>query len=245
MNIKSLGAALSLTIMLVGCANFKPMAFNEKSKTVDTKDKSILLMSINLSRVEKSRYVPHPIAVNFIRETPQGKPETISFKVDDDAGDTASDDNRNIYRIRVALDPGSYKLATIGGDANAFPVHGFFNIPIFSDISVPANMIGYVGRINAVLRPRKDGEFRAGPPFPLIDQAVTGISNGTFDISIENQYDDDVTEFKQVFPVLHDAKIEKLPVPKFDLNTALEFWEGKPKENLHKDGVQDTLAGAH
>lgn len=210
-----------------GCTNLNPMAFDGDSKNIDTKDKSIVLMSIKISRPEKSRFVPHPLHINLNKENKKDKPEYISFKIDNQAGEPTSEYDKNIYKVRFSLTPGTYTLTTIFGDANAFPFHGFFYIPIFSEFIVKSNSIGYIGRVNALLRPRKDDEFRAGPLIPLIDQAASGVSTGTFEISIEDKYNDDVLSFLDDFPVLNNLYIEKLPLLNFNMKKAIDIWTEK------------------
>jgi hypothetical protein len=65
-----------------------------------------------------------------------------------------------------------------------FPFHGFFFAPLHEDLDVEPNSVVYLGQVDATAVERKDGELRAGPVIPLIDQAATGFSGGTWDISV-------------------------------------------------------------
>ncbi|WOD16795.1 hypothetical protein [Paraburkholderia kirstenboschensis] len=71
---------------------------------------------------------------------------------------------------------------------------------------------------------RKDGELRAGPVIPLIDQAATGFSGGTWNISVSDQFDADVAEFKKDFPALTNASIEREVLPAWDKQKATDWW---------------------
>lgn len=73
-------------------------------------------------------------------------------------------------------------------------------------------------------------EFRAGLPFPLVDQAVTGFSGGTFDVEIIDQFEKDELEFKSRFPALRDVNIQKAILPPFDRTKAQKWWEANSRE---------------
>jgi hypothetical protein len=47
----------------------------------------------------------------------------------------------------------------------------------------------------------------------LIDQAATGFSGGTWDISVSDRFDDGITEFRKDFPALHNASIQREVLP--------------------------------
>jgi hypothetical protein len=67
-----------------------------------------------------------------------------------------------------------------------------------------------------VLRERKtDNETRAGSIFPLIDQSIVGFSGGTFDVVIEDKFDEDMQSFIKEYPVLQKVKVEKSILPQW------------------------------
>ena len=56
-----------------------------------------------------------------------------------------------------------------------------------NEIDVSQNKIVYIGNINAMIKPRvSDDQPRAGSMFPLVDQAVAGFSNGTFEVEVSD-----------------------------------------------------------
>jgi hypothetical protein len=64
--------------------------------------------------------------------------------------------------------------------------------------------------VEAVRRERKeDTELRAGPLFPLLNQAVTGFSGGTFDVTIRDAYDDDLARLRKVYPALGKLEVSR------------------------------------
>ena len=83
----------------------------------------------------------------------------------------------------------------------------------------------YIGHVQAVVRERKDGEERAGPVIPLIDQAVVGASGGTFDVTISDAWATDEALFKSTFPALARVSIEKKLLVPHDPAKVKSRWE--------------------
>lgn len=221
-------------LFLVGCANMTPMAVNKQTKNVDVNSKSIVLMTLEIARPETSRFIPHPVSVSFTKTDDQGKPVIEAFKVDGDAGSTDSKlDNK--FLLRFALAPGQYEMSTVFGMAQAFPVIASFQMPLLMKINVSPKSVTYVGRVSAVLRPRVGNEFRAGSVIPLIDQAVAGISGGTWDIAVVDAAKEDIPEFKSTFASLAATDIRTELLPPFDKSKAQTWWENDGKTTTASD----------
>lgn len=234
--------SLALSI-LAGCATVNPMAFNKTSKSIDTSKKSVLLMTIDVSRPDGSRYVPHPAVVYFEKPHAQNKEERQNFRIADT--DSIQLKGKSIYLARMALVPGKYQLVGIGGMANAFPFLGSFLVPLVMDLSVQPNSIVYVGRVTAKLRERKGNEFRAGSVIPLIDQSVTGMSDHTWDISVKDNKQEDIRLFLANYPVLSSSAIESAILPPFNRAAAQRWWEtdGKPDQEKNTDEEKPAASG--
>lgn len=224
--------AMAICFALAGCATVNPMAFDKDAKTIDTSEKSVVLMAVEVSRSDDSRYVPKPFVVKLEQPNAQSKEERQNFKLDEDE-DTVKEGDRIVYLTRMALKPGQYKLGDVTGQAKGFPFIGTFVVPLLMDLEVKPNSITYVGRLTAKLRPRQGEEFRAGPVIPLIDQSVTGLSGGTWDVTTEDLSEKDLALFRSNFPVLTTATIENAPLPPFDRAAVQRWWEG---------GMQPTAA---
>lgn len=220
---------LILCLVITSCANVRPMAINKNTQTLDTKEKSIVLLSFTLSRPEPSRFTPHPLWVRFELNNAEGKKEVIPFKVDNESGNTDSELTNTFY-FRMALSPGEYNLHTVIGNANAFPLNGFFALPLLTKIRVSEDSIEYLGRIDALMRPRKEGEFRAGSLLPLIDQAVTGVSGSTFDVVIKDNFDEDLKQFRTRFPVLINKEVKLNLLNDWKREAAQTWWHGDSAE---------------
>lgn len=207
--------------VLTGCAS--KMAFDKNTTALDTREKSIVLMTLDVSRSDDSRYVPRPFLVNVGKSQPQGTAERTSFQFSEK--DALKQADGTLYLIRVALGAGDYRVLDVNGMANAFPFVGSFIVPLVLDLKVKPGAVTYVGRVTAKLRDRKEGDFRAGPLLPLIDQAATGMTGGTWDVSVDNQAEKDLALFRSTYPVLNSVTIDTSPLPSFDRAAAYRYWD--------------------
>jgi hypothetical protein len=217
-----------VALHFVGCANVSPMAINKSTKEINTSEKSIVLFTVNLARNEPSRYIPRPSFVRFEIKNAAGKNEFVSFQTDNEAG-TYGSELSNTFYVRTALAPGEYVLHTILGSTSAFPFNGFFVMPVLIKVNVPNHKVAYLGRIDALLRPRANEEFRAGSVIPLIDQSVTGVSGNTFEISIKDNYQEDMPEFKKRFPVLENTEVQPIILNAWSRAVAEAWWHNDSK----------------
>ena len=72
---------------------------------------------------------------------------------------------------------------------------------------------------------------------PLIDQSVTGISGGTFDVTIRDGSEADLPTFTTRFPVLNNRSIQKSILSPWDREKAQAWWENGGKESpITKEG---------
>jgi hypothetical protein len=89
-----------------------------------------------------------------------------------------------------------------------------------------------VGRVSATLRtPRQRGEFRAGPLLPLLDQAIAGMSNSTWDVTIADRADTDLALFRQNFKAVESASVINAPLPAFDRVAVQKWWDNSDPKN--------------
>jgi hypothetical protein len=222
-------ASTMLCLALTGCATVNQMAFDKKSTAIDTKEKSVILMTVDVSRSDGSRFVPEPFVVKLAKPNAQSKEERQNFKLDKDV-DAVQENGHSVYLVRASLAPGDYKLQEVMGMAKGFPIIGTFIVPLNTDLRVKPGAVVYVGRIKATLRERVGNEFRAGPLLPLLDQSIAGMSGSTWDVSYDNLADKDIGLFRAAYPVLGSVNIETAPLPKFDRAAAQRQWDGDAKE---------------
>ena len=209
--------------VLSACATTKDMALNEDTKTIDTSKESIVLVALDVFRSDGSRYTPEPEFMWVNKGSDLEKKDLIKFELDSD--DAENRDGHGVLLASMALAPGEYNLYSINGEARGFPFRGFFDVPIHQNFTVKQGRITYIGHITARLRPRSDKEYRAGPVIPLIDQAATGLSGGTWDTTIEDMSAKDIPSYRARFSALSSEAIVTDSLPAFDRAAIQRWWE--------------------
>jgi hypothetical protein len=213
--------ALSMVLLLSGCATHPKMALVKGQDTVDLSNKSVGLIFIRLSNQYKPGYQPNLWVVSFQRNIYNSTSKKWKYNENStieifDAPYRSEKDGFNEYLLTVGLEPGIY-------DSVSF--HSKYDIPLLlkaetglylkTNVEIKPNEVIYLGHIDAVIRERKsDAEVRAGPLLPLIDQAVPGFSTGTYDVTIQDRFDDDIIMFSEEYPGLQKVRIEKAVFPK-------------------------------
>lgn len=206
-----LGAAAIVLLLASGCATSKPMPLNESATTLDLAKEGVAIFTVRTSNQFKTGYQPN-VGFVHVKQRAGEKKELFNFPAPGPIA--AVEEQYNEYLVSISLPPGKYKLRHIGGSSNKLLVYSTFFVPVFVDIELKPNKILYLGRIEATLRERKnDSELRGGPLAPLLDQAVSGFSKGTFDIKIYDNYDKDMAAFTQKYPLLKKYTVEKAVLP--------------------------------
>jgi hypothetical protein len=219
-------AAILAFATLSGCVNVQTMALKKGQGDLSTATKSVVLMAVEVSRSDESRYQPLPSILWVTDLNWEAREQTLRFQMTRKS-DTTDVDGRTVYLTSIALSPGRYHFEGISGVAAAFPFVGQFFIPIVADFEVKPTRVSYVGHLKAVMRPRLEGEFRAGSSIPLIDQSATGMISHSWDVSIDNQSDGDLAMFRGQVPALAGISIDIDPLPAWDRAAAQRRWDGQ------------------
>ena len=212
-----------ITLFITGCATPTKMAFQNESDVIGSKP--IFLMTATLKNSYKTSYQPELLVVNVEKKDAKDSKDRLNFTMDEKAKlktDAPEDGSR--YLLRMEIENGDYVIRGLSGYSGVFPVRGSFFAPLHADTKSDGVGIFYLGHVAATVREGKEGEFKAGPAFPLIDQAVTGFSGGTFDIEITDQFEKDGADFKAKFPALRNVNIQKVILSKFDREKAQQWW---------------------
>jgi hypothetical protein len=218
-------AALVGAVLLTGCATPTKMAFGDGAQTADTA-KPVMLMAVNFKNKYRPDYQPKLVVVGVERVGATEAKDRLNFTMDDKARmETGNAEAGNTYLLRMELPPGKYQIVGMSSRSGVFPFMGSFFAPLHVPLEVTENGIFYLGHVNAVVRERQGNEFRAGPPLPLLDQAVVGASGGTFDIEIIDAQASDEALFRERFAALKSATIRKAMLPAFDRARAQKWWE--------------------
>lgn len=222
--MKSIRACVLLALLgvLPGCATVLKMSPKKTASSLDTSRQSVLLASLTIENKHHESFRPNPIVVFIERNGGHEKGDRLSYQFDDDA---EADTPARHFLIRIPIEPGRYQLVGINGAAGVFPIHGVFILPLHYDIDVKPGAVEYLGHIDAAVVDRKDGELRAGPLLPLIDQAAAGFSGGTWTVEVSDGSPRDIDEFRAAFPALATAPIEKDLLPQWDKARETARWQ--------------------
>jgi hypothetical protein len=206
--VLALLAAL-ITVAAAGCASVRPMALGGSAAPA-LNGASLVLLTIRVSNQFRPAYPPD---AKYILIGTAGTPrEILSFRLD--AAYRQGANGVNEYLVSLELPPGSYRLREVFGSSGRFPIRGVFVVTVFLPFTVEPNTVTYLGRLEATVRERtSEREYRAGPPVPIIDQAVTGFAEGTFDVRIADGYAEDLAAFHARYPALAAHAVRKALLP--------------------------------
>lgn len=185
---------LSVTLFS-GCGLYGMALYSKDS--LDLSSKSIALFTLRTSNQLKPSVEPY---VNFIEIKSRDNNKSSRFVTEKPHENQEKDFLE--YLVSVDLAPGRYWIGNVSGNGMVAVIMGHFCFPLDATFELPANSIVYLGHVNMVHRKLVDGEQRAGSIFPLIDQAVSGFSGGSFDIEVSDRSDIDIPLFKEKYPLL-------------------------------------------
>lgn len=206
-------AVIVLSMVLSGCGG--NLALVKGQAELNASDSSIVLVPIKIANINKPGY--QPVLLSASLDGADG------HRIDVDGSLFKEEKNKyKEYLMSFILKPGVYTLTDIIGNYKIMLLlNAYCLVPISAAFEVKPNSITYLGHINADIVERKDDNAdRAGSLFPLMDQAIAGFSNGTFVINVEDHYDEDVARYREAYPALKSAKIDKSILPQWKSSKA-------------------------
>jgi hypothetical protein len=213
MNRTITAAAVGAALALGGCATTGKMALSKDAAGLELGQQSLVLMTMRLGNTYKPDSQPKLRAVSIRAE--EGERATTSFEI----GELIARDESQTNQFEEAafsfpLPPGRYQMREVSVYTPGIFAPGSGTVPIFARFEVKPGQVVYLGRIEAVRRERKDdAELRAGSVVPLIPQAVSGYSGGTFDVKIRDAYESDLKLLRDSYPALQKAQVAKSVLP--------------------------------
>ena len=198
-----------------GCAGNK-MALTKDQSDIDLTKKSIALLSVRIS----NQYKPsRQLKLLSVVICPQSE-TNCKHDLPSNPGSPYKPYKRekkhfNEYLMSYELESGTYN---IDGLYTTYKIptltSGFGYTKLNLKTEIKPNSISYLGHLDITLREKKsDAEISAGGSVPLIDQYIPGFSSGTFDVEVEDKFDEDMKSFISEYPALKKVKVEKSILP--------------------------------
>ena len=206
-----------LVLTMSGCAG-NNVTVNKDQPDIDLTRKSIALLSVRIS----NQYKPdRQIELQSVIICPQSE---LNCKQDLSSNPGSpykpykrEKDYFNEYLLKYELESGSYN---IDGLYTTYRIPtltsgvGFAKLNLKTEIK--PNAIIYLGHLDIVLREKKNNaEISAGGAIPFVDQYIPGFSSGTFDVIVEDKFDEDMKSFISEYPALQKFKVEKSILPQW------------------------------
>lgn len=237
-----LACGITGLMLLSGCATVNQMALKQGDKTLDLNGKGLALMSLTVANHYKPDYQPKVFVVQVETPHAKSKKDRQNFKIDADGTIVTTHGPR--YLARMALTPGHYIIRGAMCMYKSLFITAFCEMPIQEDIDIKANQVSYLGRVAGTIRKSHGDELHAGSALPLIDQAVTGFSSGTFDVKISDRRKEDMKLFRKFFPALDNTPIQMAIMAPFDRERA-KIWfdsDGAKDKPEHGSGKKQTAS---
>ena len=204
-----------LVFAMSGCAGNK-MALTKGKSDIDLTKKSIVLLSVRIS----NQYKPsRQLKLLSVVICPQSE-TNCKHDLPSNPGSPYKPYKRekkhfNEYLLSYELESGTYN---IDGLYTTYKIptltSGFCYTKLNLKTEIKPNSISYLGHLDITLREKKsDAEISAGGSVPLIDQSIPGFSSGTFDVEVEDKFDEDMKSFISEYPALKKVKVEKSILP--------------------------------
>ncbi len=216
---------LTSTLLMTGCATRNKMAFEDESEKLTPASNPVFLMTTTVKNNYKN-YQPKILVAKLEKPGAKNAEDRLNFLIDN-AGkiESNNDKNGNTYLLRFQLPAGEYEFVHMFGMASALLINGTFIVPMHATIKSNTPGVYYLGHAEATVRERVGEEFKAGPSIPLLDQAISGASGGTFDVTFSDQWDAYEKTFRAKFKALEGVEVKKAILPAFDRAKAQTWWE--------------------
>ena len=204
--IKALFAALTIAV-LSGCAT----SLDKNATAVDWTKGSVVALSVELNNEYKPNYHPTHLGVVIIKKAGTETRQRIPAFSAIPAG-------TNAYLVTQQIQPGKYTISTIYGMAHKFPIIGNIDFSVDAPFEVAPNSVIYLGRVSAVNVERKNKDDQsAGGVIPIIDQAISGYGNGTLNVVLKDNYEEDVKILKREYIAIQNLDVVRSPLKKMTL----------------------------
>jgi hypothetical protein len=206
-----------LVFTMSGCAVNK-MALTKGQSDIDLTKKSIALLSVRISNQYKPSRQLELLSVFICPQSESNCKHDLPSNPGSPYKPYKREKNSfNEYLLSYELESGTFN---IDGFYTTYRIptlisgFGFAKLNLKTEIK--PNSISYLGHLDITLREKKsDTEIMAGRAIPHIDQYIAGFSSGTFDVVVEDKFDEDMKSFISEYPALQKVKVEKSILPQW------------------------------
>lgn len=206
--IGKLFGTIVLVVGLTGCFTKMPLRSDEPVGLAPTQSLAVFKMTLK-NEFKNYRLTPDMISLEAI-EASGGKTYHFAFTTPE-----RQISDREVEMLgSFALPPGDYQISKFTGKTDLgfaiLPVLGKFDPTFERGFSIGTNDSVYLGHIMARLVERKsEDEERAGPIIPVLDQAATGMSNGTFKFEVVDDFQKDIEYIKVRYPTVANRSFRR------------------------------------
>jgi hypothetical protein len=220
-------ASLTLALLFTSCATQQGMAGLENADSVSKSTIPVYLLTVTLKNNSVAAYQPKLVAVKLEKHTGPESSKIILIEADQlSKNESLSPAVGNSYLLRMAIAPGDYTILGLTSVGQSMFTCGDFFTPLKMHLAPSAPGVYYLGHIDATVRERKEGEFRAGGNLlPTQEQRIIGAFGGTFDVEISDQWETDAAKFQTKFPALNGISIQKTILPPFSRSQIQQWWD--------------------
>jgi ketosteroid isomerase-like protein len=206
-----------LVFAMSGCAGNK-MALTKGKCDINLTNKSIALLSVKISNQYKPKRQLKLLNVVFCPQSEPNCKHDLPSHYESPYKPYKKEKNHfNEYLLSYELKSDTYNidgLYTIYRIPALISGFGYAKLNLKTEIK--PNSISYLGHLDITLREKKsDAEINAGGNVPYIDQSIAGFSSGTFDVVVEDKFDEDMKSFISEYPALKCVNVEKAILPQW------------------------------
>jgi hypothetical protein len=223
-----------LVFTMSGCAGNK-MAITKGKSDIDLTRKSIALLSVRISNQYKPKRQLELLKAVICPQSETNCKHDLPSHFESPYKPYKREKNRfNEYLLKYELESGTFN---IDGFYTTYRIpmliSGFGFAPLNFKTEIKPNSISYLGHLDIILREKKnDAEIKAGGDTIFLDQSIAGFPSGTFDVVVEDKFDEDMKSFISEYPVLQKVKVEKSILPQ---------WIRPEKEVVVAPKVEETV----
>jgi hypothetical protein len=207
-----------LVFGMAGCSSHQ-MALTKGQSSIDVTKKSLALLSVKISNQYRPNYQLDIMGALICPQSERcGHGAVKHFhKIQTPYKINSVENSFNEYLLSFELESGAYNFHSIGAAYDRFPISGGGSVPLNYKLEVKSNSITYLGHLEVVMRERKnDSEVRAGRFGPFLDQnPAVGAYSGTYDVVVNDKFDEDMKSFISEYPALKNVKVEKSILPQW------------------------------